>query len=232
MINLKNGIWRAMIEFPQGDMRWGRWFESYRAFLAHYAELAQKTATEMFCLGCEMLGTERQEQHWRNLIAEIRGCYQGILTYNTNHGSENVAQWYDAIDVIGTSGYYPVAAHPGASCEEMRAEWMKIADDLEKVSLKWKKPLMFAEIGCRSAAGCAMTPWDEEHWEYPHSEEEQEVFMESCLQVFSHKAWFEGFFWWAWRPALYHTREEAAADNGFDIYLKKAENVIRRYYQK
>ena len=77
MINSDDGVWRALIDFPdenmlEEDTYWSRWFASYQAFLTHYARVAQYTGCEMFCLGCEMLGTERKETYWRQTIAMVR----------------------------------------------------------------------------------------------------------------------------------------------------------------
>ena len=33
--------------------------ESYNAFMLYYAEMAEDTGCEMLCIGCEMLGTEK-----------------------------------------------------------------------------------------------------------------------------------------------------------------------------
>ena len=40
----------------------------------------------MFCLCCEMLGTERKEEEWRRTIDAVKKFYDGKLVYNTNHG--------------------------------------------------------------------------------------------------------------------------------------------------
>lgn len=237
MIDTKDGIWRALINFPDRTMReedtyWSAWFESYQAYLLHYAELAEYTGCEMLCLGCEMLGTERKESYWRAVIAAVRAIYHGKLTYNTNHGKEEVAQWYDAIDYVGTSAYYPVENAPGASVAEMRTVWESIAEQLEQVSKRIGKPILFMEIGCRSAHGCAQMPWDFMHLELPHDEEEQANFFESSLQVFSERAWFAGYFWWDWSPVIYHTKEEAALDHGFSIHQKKAEKIVKEWYRR
>lgn len=235
MIDTEDGIWRALINFPdetmfEEDRYWSAWFESYQAYLLHYAEIAEYTGCEMFCLGCEMLGTERKEKYWRETIAKVRNVYHGKLTYNTNHGKEEVAKWYDAIDYVGTSAYYPVETKAGASVEEMKQEWEKIADRLEAVSKRLGKKILFMEIGCRSALGCAKIPWDFMHKEFPHSEEEQANFYESSLSVMSKRDWFAGYFWWDWSTTIYHTEEEAAKDNDFNIYLKKAERVVQEWY--
>lgn len=236
MINSADGVWRALIDFPDENMfnensYWGRWFKAYKAFLCHYAELAEYTHCELFCVGCEMLGTERRETEWRDVIAAVRSIYHGPITYNTNHGKENLAAWYDAIDYLGTSAYFPVASKPGASLSEMTEEWQKISERLEKTAKEMNKKILFMEIGCRSARGCATMPWDFTHREFPYDEDEQANFYESCLSVFAKKEWFEGVFWWDWGTTIYDTPEGAKKDDGFNIHFKKAEEVLKRWYK-
>lgn len=236
MINCADGVWRAEINFPDSamsgtDVYWDTWFESYQAYLAHYAEIAEYTNCEMFCLGCEMLATERKTEHWMKTIDMVRRIYHGPLVYNTNHGKEERAKWYDAVDYFGISAYYPVEATPGASMEEMMTIWEQVADKLETVSKRLGKKVIFMEIGCRSALGCAQMPWDFTHQEFPFSEEEQANFYASSLEVMSKRSWFMGYFWWDWGTHIYDTREQALADTGFNIHLKKAEEVVKKWYQ-
>ncbi|MCQ2506407.1 MAG: glycosyl hydrolase family 53 [Lachnospiraceae bacterium] len=230
MINVRDGSWRALIDFGTDSASWEKWFFSYTRFMLHYAKIAERTGTEMLCLGCEMLGMEKEESNWRLLIASVRGVYNGLLIYNTNHDKELVANWYDEIDYIGTSAYYRVAKRPNATLEEMKEGWKKSADMLDKVWEKWHKKIVFMEIGCRSAAGCAMMPWDYTHPDLPLSEEEQARFFEASFEVMQEKDWFAGYFWWDWSHRL-HTLESAKNDRGFGIYGKKAEEVVRKYYK-
>ena len=244
MIDTADGVWRAYINFPDlnmfgEDKYWSEWFDYYRAYLLHYAEIAKYTGCEMFCLGCEMLGTERKEEEWRRTIDAVKKVYDGKLVYNTNHGKEEAAKWYDAIDYVGTSAYYPVAPMPEngstpevTSLEYMKDEWEKIAFRLEDVSRRIGKQILFMEIGCRSAAGCASMPWDFTHRDFPYSEEEQANFYESSLSVFADKPWFAGYFWWDWSTHIYDDRETASKDRGFNIHLKKAEDVIKKWYTR
>lgn len=236
MVNCKDGIWRARIDFPDDDFSsvnqyWNEWFESYSAFMLHYAKLAEDTGCEMLCIGCELSGTERKTAHWRELIRQVRCCYHGPLVYNTNHGREHDIEWFDAIDFIGTSAYYQVGKIQGSSKEEMTAEWRKVARVLQPVAEKYNKKLIFMEIGCRSALGCASMPWDFSHRELPFSEEEQANFYDSCISVFHDINWFAGIFWWDWSTFIYQTREEALRDTGFNIHLKKAEEVLTNWYR-
>ena len=236
MVDCRDGVWRAYINFADSDFAgrdiyWDKWFESYGNFMKYYAELAEETGCEMLCIGCEMSGTERKEEHWRKLIAQIRQIYSGKLIYNTNHGREDEVKWFDAVDYIGTSAYFPVAKEGGASSEEMQKTWQWVREQMYKVYQKWQKKIVFIEIGCRSARGCATMPWDFTHTDLPHDEDEQANFYDSCLSVFANEDWFGGMFWWDWSTYIYDDKETASKDNDFNIHLKKAEEVVKKWYK-
>lgn len=237
VINCSDGMWRAYIDFPDSnvmgnDHYWNTWFEHYSAFLCHYAELAQDTGCEMLCIGCEMSGTERKEEHWRKLISAIRTIYTGPIVYNTNHGREDEVKWFDAVDYVGTSAYFQVGKVPGDTKESMQSTWDRIGLQLEKLSKRLGKQVIFMEVGCRSAKGCAMIPYDFTHTEFEWSEEEQANFYDSCITSCYDKPWFAGVFWWDWSTEVYLTDREAKENKGFDIHLKKAEGLLKEWYQK
>ena len=232
VVNSRDGIWRARIGFPDEAVdKWDKWFTSYTNFLLHYAEIAQELGCEMFCLGCEMVQTERKTEHWIQVIEEVRKVYKGPLVYNANHGTEEGIEWFDHVDIIGTSAYYPVANKPGDSEENMVENWLNVKDKMIKLYERFQKPILFVEIGCRSALGCASMPWDFEHKELPFNESEQANFYSSVMKVFWDEPWFAGFFWWDWSTELYPI-EEAKANRGFDIYGKQAGEVLKTWYKK
>jgi hypothetical protein len=234
VVNSRDGIWRAHIGFPddeKGTPYWDAWFASYTNFICHYAELAEELGCEMLCIGCEMVKTEGKSDYWRELIERVRGIYSGPIIYNGNHGKEHGISWFDAVDFIGISAYYPVGKRPGDSLESMAEGWEAQKPKLAALSQKFGKPIVFMEIGCRSALGCATMPWDFVHEELPFHEDEQANFYHSALQAFWDEPWFAGFFWWDWSTKLY-ALEEAGENRGFDIYGKKASVVLREYYGK
>lgn len=230
VVNSKDGLWRARIGFPdEAHQYWDAWFQSYTNFLVHYAELAEDLGCEMFCVGCEMVGTEGKTAHWIRVIEKVREVYSGPLVYNANHGKEDGIEWFDHVDIIGTSAYYPVGEKPNDSEENMVKNWEKVKVRIENLHKKFNKPIMFVEIGCRSAEGCATMPWDFEHKDLPFNEEEQANFYSSVMKVFWDEPWFAGFFWWDWSTKLYPL-EEAKDDRSFDIYGKQAERVLKDWY--
>ena len=235
VVNSRDGLWRGSIRFPDdSDAKtdyWRDWFRSYGDFINHYAELGQTLAVDMFCVGCEMVQTEHRESDWLRVIQDVRRRYGGPLVYNANHGSEEQVTWFSALDLIGTSAYYPVAEQPEASWQTMLAEWAKVKPRLEQLHRRFNKPVVCMEIGCRSARGAALMPWDFTHSEWPVSQAEQAAFYHSALETFWDEPWFAGFFWWDWRTHLYPC-EAATQDTGFDIYGKLAESVLSDYYHR
>jgi hypothetical protein len=236
ILNSADEMWRAYIAFPdesmdEQDVYWKKWFKSYTAYMKHYAELAEELGAEMLCIGCEMSGTERKDEYWRKLIKKLRKVYSGELVYNTNHGDEENIEWWDDLDYIGTSAYYGVG-EDGAEKEKMAVKWEEVRLHLNALSEKWGKKYIFMEIGCRSAAGCSAIPWDFSRKEFPRCEDEQANFYESCLDVFMKEPKFAGVFWWDWSTFIYDDIETAKKNKGFNIHLKKAEEVIKRKYKE
>ena len=143
MLNCDDNMWRAHIGFPdlnmdENNIYWKEWFDSYKHYILYYAELAEEFKCEMLCIGCEMLGTEHRKYEWLYLIEEIRKVYSGKLVYNTNHDHEDDVEWFDALDYIGTSAYYPVGEN-GVNKKSMMKEWNKIKERLNKIAEKKKK---------------------------------------------------------------------------------------------
>ncbi|MCY0878723.1 MAG: glycosyl hydrolase family 53 [Firmicutes bacterium] len=233
VVNSRDGLWRGFIRFPEESNDsvnyWQDWFRSYRHFINHYAEIAEELNVDMFCVGCEMVQTEHRTDDWLRVVEEVRARYHGPLVYNANHGSEDQVAWFSAVDYVGTSAYYPVANAPGATAAEMRGRWELVKERLEKLYERFQRPILFMEIGCRSASGAAQMPWDFLHREWPSNEEEQAAFYESALETFWDESWFSGFFWWDWPVHLYDIRD-AEHNTGFCVYGKKAEAILRQFY--
>jgi hypothetical protein len=239
-VNCSDGTWRAHIN-PND---WNLWWQNYTAVMVHYAKLAQDTNCQMFCIGCEMVSAEDAESYWRAMIAEIRKNYKGPLVYNTNHGREGKISWWDAVDVIGISAYYPVGTSNIAaalaedmnnidnksSVKQMKKNWEPIRRNLRELAIKWNRPILFAEIGVRSTKGSSAVPW-EYYNDWPYDADEQARYYQAALETFWDEPWFAGFAWWAWHSHLYH-KEHAAGDRSFCPYGKPAEQIVKDWYSK
>lgn len=233
MVHSEDNVWRAHIGFPDlnmndFDLYWKEWFESYKNYILHYAELAQQLKVEMFCIGCEMIGTEHRKYDWEYVLKEVRRVYTGKVVYNTNHDHEDAQSWFDLLDYIGTSAYYPVG---GETYQDMIDNWTKVKWRLDAIAKDRNKQYIFMEVGCRSVENGAKHPWDFIE-DLPWSEEEQNNYYKSCFEVFGNDPYFAGVFWWNWPTFQYETRIEAENDRDFNIHLKKAEITVKEQYRR
>lgn len=219
-VNCKNGTWRAHICFFEEDVpcepKWGNWFQSYTDYQCHFAELAEKKKCEMFLMGCEMVQSEHREKEWRELISKVRSVYRGTLSYNTDKYQEHNVKWWDAVDVISSSGYYPLT------------DWENQLDRIEKVVHRFQKPFFFAECGCMSVEGSNAVPND---WSVrgPIDAEGQAKWFQTMFQACEKRNFVSGFAIWDWRANLYPL-SAAGEDGGYAIYGKPAEAVVREFY--
>ena len=235
MVNCQDGTWRANIAFKTSAGRvdtaaWAAWWQNYGAFLLHYAAIAQGTRCELLCLGCEMNSTESFVQEWRALIARVRRVYSGPLIYDANHGREGLVAWWDAVDIIGISAYYPLGVKDDTSAAQLTASWTAIRERLRLLTAKWNRPICFVETGCPSARRAARTPWSAAR-DAPVDLDEQARYYATSCQVFWDEPWFCGYGWWDW-PAKLYPPEQAVTNRGFCVYGKPAEQVLRQWYAK
>ncbi len=219
-VNCKNGTWRAFISFFEEDVpcepKWGNWFRAYTEFQLHYARIAEKTKCEMLIAGCEMVQTEHREKEWRNLIKEIRTGFSGLVSYNTDKYQEHNVSWWDAVDVISSSGYYPMD------------DWEKQLDRIETVVKRFDKPFFFAECGCMSVKGSNLVP---NNWSMRGNIdlEGQAEWYHSMIEAIKRRDWVQGLAIWDWAWNQY-SLSEVLKHSGYDIYGKPAEKVVADFY--
>ena len=219
-VNCKNGVWRAYISFFEKDVpcepKWENWFASYTEFQTHYAKIAEAEQCDLFIAGCEMVMTEHRSEEWRNVIAAIRNYYHGPVSYNTDKYQEENVTWWDCVDMISSSGYYPID------------QWEQELDRIERVVQKFKKPFFFAEAGCMSRKGSSMVP---NNWANQGALrlEEQPDWYRAMFEACAKRSWVNGFAMWEWAPVL-PSRSTAARDTSYEICNKPVQEVIKDYY--
>lgn len=219
-VNCKNGTWRAHIAFFDKDVvcepKWSNWFKSYSDFQCHFAKIAEEKKCEMFIAGCEMVMSEHRDEEWRGVIADIRKCYSGTVSYNTDKYQEDNVTWWDAVDIISSSGYYPIN------------DWERQLDRIEAVAKKFGKPFFFAETGCMSATGSQNVPND---WSIKGEADliDQRDWYIAMTEAVAKRAFVEGVALWSWSPKLYKA-DTVNENRGYEIYLKPSEKVVAEFF--
>lgn len=221
VVNCADGTWRAHIGFfdrdVPGEPTWAQWFASYTEYVIHHAALAEELGADLFCIGCEMVRADAQEAHWRDLIAQVRTVYSGPITYNADKYQEDRLTWWDAVDVISSSGYYPAG------------EWETHLDRVEAVVTTHDKPFLFIEAGCPSREGSPARPND---WllRGAPSESAQAGYLDEMLTAGARRPWLSGYVLWDW-PATLYPAAEAAANDDYCVYGKAGAGVVRAHYR-
>lgn len=222
VVNVADGTWRAYISFLDppvpGEPTWDEWFASYTEFIVHHAQIAAEMGVDMLCVGCEMVQSDRQEEHWRAVIARVREVYGGLITYNCDKYQEDRVTWWDAVDVIGASGYYPCGS------------WERQLDRIEAVVARERKPFVFVEAGCPSREGSAARPNDWTLAGAPSGDEQASWYRE-MFAACADRPWVQGFVLWDWPAALYD-RHDAAGNGDYCVYAKPAADVVAAEYRR
>ncbi len=214
----------------ESEAEWARWEDSYRRFLMTYARLAREIDADVLVLGTELsnVSTSRPA-YWRALADSVRTVYGGKLTYAANwHEEYDDLQFWDALDYVGVQAYFPLADQSDPSVEKLQARWQEHRATLQKVHRRTGKPVLFTEIGYRSAPSAARAPW---RW----PEQERSAHADPQLQARCYRAflstmastpWFAGAIIWKWHPAASSDRDSTA----FTPQDKLAERVLRRWF--
>lgn len=234
VVNVKSGVWRGHIAFPNdesGERYWNQWFDSYLRFLLHYAKIAEKLKCEMLCVGCEYINADRRTSDWLHIIEEVRKVYHGPIVYNSNHGYEQNVQWFDQTDYIGTSAYYGVGTKHDVSLEGMRKRWKECKASMARLYEEYHKKIIFMEAGCMSGKNCSLKPWTYQSDLYEFDETEQANFYLSLLEEFWNEPWFAGVFWWDW-TTNFSTLQEQISKVNFSIYGKKSGEIVKDWFNK
>lgn len=224
-VMLKPHIWARDEAAMQGwtDAQWMEWFRSYDIFITHYATLARDHNMDALCIGNEQKHSTRFEAEWRRIVAKVRAIYSGPITYGANFDEVEKVAFWDAVDWIGVSAYFPLVDAPAPSRQELVAAWQPVMRRLSSLSRRYDKPVLFTEIGYRSTPGAAWRQW-ELPLEAPQNLEVQRVAYEAFFEAVWPQPWLAGAYPWKW-----------FSGPNFDPYEvedKPAAEVIRRYYKE
>lgn len=216
LVDVLDGTWRAHISFFDFNVptepTWTEWFRSYTDFQLRFAQIAAEKNVDIFIVGCEMVQADKRENEWRTLLNKVRKIYSGLITYNADKYQENRINWWDACDMISSSGYYP------------HNSWEEQLQRIEKVVKQFNKPFFFAETGCMNVKGAVNRPnkWKETG---SRSDDDQAYFYQKMFEACDKFEFVKGYGIWQWPTSL-----TLAKKVGYCPYKKKAERTIREHF--
>jgi hypothetical protein len=230
-VMLKPHLWLRQPQWPGSidhatDAEWEAWFAAYTPFVLHYAQLAEELHAETFCIGNELTHSVKQEKLWRRLIAETRTIYHGRLTYGANLDEVYEVPFWDALDAIGISAYFPLSTEDSPSEAALEKGWAPIVVRLGKLSARVKRPVLFTELGYASRDGAAAEPWKERGSRL--NTEVQAAAYEAFFRAVWPQRWFGGVYFWKWESYPEH---DDGTHIAYSIEHKPAAEVVRRYFK-
>lgn len=201
-----------------------RWWAGYRRWMLHQARVAALGRADALVVGTELGGVTRHQEAWRRLIRDVRRVYPGPLTYAANWaGDFEVMPFWSDLDFLGLNMYYPLAG-PGEQPKADSPRVRELKAKLAAMARRYRKPILFTEVGYAASAAAAVEPWKEEHG--PTDPAMQARCYEVVFEAFAREPWLAGLFWWKW-PSH---GQGGPDDPSFSPLGKPALGVLERWY--
>lgn len=213
----------------------GAFFASYTAYVNHYASIGRELGASIIFLGGEMKSMEPHADRWRTMAAAVRKTFgNGKIGYEANWDSVGSVPFWDTVDIIGCSCYFPLSdATPSPSVSALMADWHHSSNpmfagrdwfaELHDLAARTHRPILFNEAGYQSYPKAAEYPFS---WT-SHGKVDQQTqanAMQAMLETFSGQSWWLGVNWWRWEIV------NPAADDGYSPRGKKAEQLLTAWY--
>jgi hypothetical protein len=200
----KRSTWRGILN-PKDK---AKFFAAYTDMVGHYAALAERSGVWLYFVGSEYNRVQDQPSRWRAVIARARTQFHGLVGYEVNWDVWNQVRYWDAVDVIGVSAYFPLSESAKPTVAELMAGWRKSAQkkfkghtwvaDLRELASETGKPILFGELGYPATTRPAREPWEPTPKNEKLYPEGQATAFEAALRTFDREPWWLGAVWWEW----------------------------------
>ena len=225
------GSWPGQLDYEDSD--WLIWEKNYKAFINFYLDIAIEYDIEMFCVGTEFkVSEQKRKSFWRSLIKDLRCKYAGDLCYSSNWDSYNKVPFWDLLDFVGISSYFPLSSKKLPKEKELNKAWKAKIAELKAFSQDQGKPILFTEYGYLSVDGCTGKTWELEKNVNSlniNQKAQANAFEALYKNLWEEEFWAGGFIW-KWFPN----------DQGHEGYIprdytpknKLAEDIIKEWFSK
>ncbi len=233
---LKPQIWIRRGEFTgtlkmETEEDWKALEASYERFILMYAQLAQETNSEIFCIGTELEQfVKHRPEFWVRLISKIKNIYTGKLTYAANWDEYTRTPFWEELDYIGVDAYFPLSEEKSPSLDQLKVGWQKWKPVLQSFSKEKARPILFTEFGYRSMDYTAKKPWLVDRNDEQVNLEAQANATQAIFDEFWKEDWFAGGYIWKW--FIWHDKVGGEKDNRFTPQNKPAEETLKAWYKK
>ncbi|GAA4805292.1 glycoside hydrolase family 113 [Litoribaculum gwangyangense] len=232
MVKPQIWVWRG--EFTgnikmQNEDNWKLLEDSYTSFILEYAQMANETKADIFCIGTELeTFVDNRPEYWFDLINKVKSVYQGKLTYAANWNEFDRTPFWGELDYVGIDAYFPVSQSKTPTMEECLEGWKSHKKGITETQKTYKKPILFTEFGYRSVDYSGKRPWISDRDMDQVNLEAQNNTTQALFETFWDEDWFAGGFVWKW----FINHDEVGGEENFMFtpQNKPTEAIIRRHY--
>lgn len=226
------GSWIGDLSFSSTD-DWQKWERAYENYIMKMVNIASQEDVAIFCLGTELKKSVVQRpQFWNELIKKIRDNYCGEITYSSNWDNYQQVPFWDQLDYIGVSTYFPLSDSKTPTVAELKQAWQPIKEELKSFSHEEGKPMIFTEFGYLSVDHCAHKTWELEQSirQAQVNEKAQANALNAIFATFFNEDFWAGGFLWKWFPNGHG--HEGYPDKDYTPQNKLAESILHNWYSK
>ena len=226
--------WRGILK-PKDRQAW---FESYRKMINHYADLAQQAGVDVYFIGSEMNSLQDATDEWQRIATEARQRFKGRIAYEVNWDVWDQVKFWDSVDIVSVSAYFPISDAERPTVEELKAGWQASrtkafkghtwAKNMATLARTTGKQVLFGEVGYLSSTYGARKPYDEGQ-RFEPDEQVQANAYQAVLETFERESWWMGVVWWEWVP---QTGSDPATTMSYSPRDKQAEKLMAAWYAR
>ncbi|MBK9629820.1 MAG: hypothetical protein IPO62_01925 [Saprospiraceae bacterium] len=224
--------WTGTMDY-NSEEEWIQWENDYSKYILDMADLAKHSGVELFCIGTEFsVSVKKRLKYWLQLIAEIRKIYPGKICYSANWDHYEETPFWDHLDYIGISAYFPLTEEENPDLEKLKESWNPWFTEMKEFSNKLKKKILFTEFGYLTIDGAAGKTWELEQKidQLKMNQTIQATAYEAILSRFWNEEFWAGGFVWKWFPE--GEGHEGYPEKDYTPQGKLAAGVLRNWYQK
>lgn len=226
MLETLDGAGRLAIWFPKDDLTGSRipgtrrtaladWFHGMTERAVYYAKLAEKAGAEIYCLDSELDRLVEHQDHWKELLRQVRAVYSGLVTscHTTHLGLLDFEKilsdpdhWFYDLDFLSLSCYHSANAL-GLTKAERREDFLPQRERFRSVAALYGKPILFGEFGCNLPPA------------------EQADYLSVFIELFADELWWYGLYWWKWDEQV----DRPYGERWWPIKDRPAEHVLKQW---
>ncbi len=158
-LQVDDGTWRGELAPADADA----WMASYTAYVEELAALAQRLCVQGVSVGLELkslTASRAWDGRFRALIQRVRARFHGEVTYSANWDELEQVRFWDALDVVGVNGFWPLQEASGAGPQQLRAGARKVLGTLKRMKAQAGKGVLLMEFGFKAQTDSALRPWE------------------------------------------------------------------------